>query len=167
MSTTGEKATDNPSEESESATSSRYLVVALIAAVIAVFAIVAARHGSDSSAQSTDEAAVTYAVQTVVTAANTGDKKTLADRTCGDVGLRMTAGDRQVVVAGRKAADPDASVPVITVRDFHYTTITGDVATTYGRVLGKLGAAAGAEKIAYFALARTGDTWKLCTAEIR
>jgi hypothetical protein len=58
-------------------------------------------------------------------------------------------------------------VPIINVSDFHCTTVADNFASTYARAQVELGVAQGTQKVAFFALARTDNTWKVCTAEIR
>ncbi|WP_159080488.1 Rv0361 family membrane protein [Nocardia suismassiliense] len=136
---------------------------AIVITVAAVVAIALLRTHQDSA---TDASEVPQAVRTVVTAANTGDISTLSTRTCGDLGLRIADGDRQVLTTAKVATDPHLATASIDIDDFHYTTVVDDIAYTYARVQGKLGSAAGIDQVALFGLARTDNLWKVCTATI-
>ncbi|MFI9407366.1 hypothetical protein [Nocardia sp. NPDC052316] len=132
------------------------LAAALVAGVLI------GRSTHERSETPADQNSVAEAVRTVVDAANTGDTSTLSRRTCGDVGMRVNEGNRQILAN----QDTDTSTLHIGVGDFHYITVDGNTATAYARVQGKLGTAEGTPQVAFFALVRDDNDWKLCTATI-
>ncbi|GAA1463370.1 hypothetical protein [Williamsia maris] len=139
-------------------------------ALLAVLALVIAAcgwagvFGASSEVASRDKSTkgVEQAVTGFLTSYRDRDWTAASDRSCGDIRIQLLDKEH----SGLISTPTTQRAAIVSANDFHYTQIDGPVATTYARVtIGVPGDPEGnTPAIAFFALAQTDNTWKVCTA---
>jgi hypothetical protein len=105
---------------------------------------------------------VEHAVTSFLDSYRNQDWSAASSQSCGDLHAQLLGNDHHELIT----TPTTQRSTILAANDFHYTTIEGSVGTTYTQVtIGVPGDPEGnATAVAFFALAKTGDNWRVCTA---
>lgn len=141
------------------------VIVALIALVATIAGLLVWGTRNTDEASAVDRQ-IESTVTSMITSYNEKDWQALSSKVCGDLAARLFTGKH----GGPVVDSGDNEVLVKAADDFHYTTAqTGDTAYTFASLtLGIPSDPAGdvGPNVAFFALTRTGESWKVCTAQM-